>query len=75
MPWLADMDYRVVRTRRHKYIHWVKHPELDELYDLQADPYELRNLAEDPASADLRAGLRRELGRLVLQSVELAERR
>ena len=75
MPWLADMDYRAIRTPRHKYIHWVKHPDLDELYDLESDPYELRNLAERPASAELKARLRRELGRLVLESVNLADRR
>ena len=75
MPWLVDMDYRAVRTARHKYIHWVKQPDLDELYDLQADPYELRNLADDPAHADSRAELKRELGRLVLESMELTTQR
>jgi arylsulfatase A-like enzyme len=75
MPWLADMDYRAIRTRRHKYIRWIKHPDLDELYDLEADPYELRNLVDDPASAQIKARLKRDLGRLVLESMELAERR
>lgn len=33
------------------------HHELVELYDLQADPWETRNLADEPASAAIRAGL------------------
>jgi arylsulfatase A-like enzyme len=53
----------------------MKHPDLDELYDLEADPYELRNLVDDPASAEIKAGLKRDLARLVLESMELAERR
>jgi N-acetylglucosamine-6-sulfatase len=71
MPWLVDMDYRAVRTDRHKYIHWMHHPDLDELYDLEADPYEMRNLVDDPASAGVRGELRAELGRLVLEAMGL----
>src|SRR3712207_7085368 len=45
--------YKAVRTERHKYIHWVQKSttgaECDELYDLQSDPYELRNLARSRA--------------------------
>ena len=47
MPWLVGMTYKAVRTDRHKYIHWVnksRDHELDELYDLDSDPFELRNL-------------------------------
>ncbi|HSC26259.1 MAG TPA: sulfatase [Vicinamibacterales bacterium] len=73
MPWLVDMDYRAVRTARHKYIHWMKHPELDELYDLAADPYEQRNLIDDPSAAERKAELRRELSRLVLEAMGLGE--
>ena len=47
IPWLVGMTYKAVRTDRHKYIHWVnrgRDGELDELYDLDRDPYELKNL-------------------------------
>ena len=46
MPWLVGMTYKAVRTDRYKYIHWVNRGragELDELYDLERDPYELKN--------------------------------
>lgn len=33
----------------------------EELYDLRSDPFELKNLADDPAYGDLKAGLRNQL--------------
>jgi len=39
--------------------------ELDELYDLERDPYELKNLARSASHAAIRASLRREMRRLV----------
>jgi arylsulfatase A-like enzyme len=74
MPWLVGMTYKAVRTDRYKYIHWVNRGndgELDELYDLSNDPFELDNLNADPAMSSVRASLRRELGRLVQQAVGL----
>jgi len=73
MPWLVDMDYRVVRTAKYKYIHWVHHPELDELYDLEADPFEIDNRVDDRAFAGVRRELRAQLGGLVLESLGLAD--
>jgi arylsulfatase A-like enzyme len=73
-PHLLDMDYRAVRTARYKYIHWIKFPEQDELYDLRADSLERRNLADEPGYAATRASLKKELGRLVLESLGLAGR-
>ena len=69
-----DMDYRAIRTGRYKYIHWIKHPDQDELYDLQSDSLERRNLASDPALAPVKASLRADLGKLVLEAMGLPAR-
>jgi len=50
---------RMVRDRRWKYV-WNATAE-DELYDLQEDPWEMRNLARDAAHAGDLARLRRRL--------------
>jgi N-acetylglucosamine-6-sulfatase len=71
MPWLLDMDYRAVRTDRYKYIHWMHHPDESELYDLETDPYETKNVIDDPAMAGVVQEMRRELSRLVLEAMEL----
>ena len=42
---------RSVTTRRHKYV--FNGFDFDELYDLQADPHEMSNLAADPASDEI----------------------
>jgi N-sulfoglucosamine sulfohydrolase len=39
----------------------------EELYDLQSDPYEMKNLAADPAMAPIKAGLQRQLDAWMLQ--------
>jgi N-acetylglucosamine-6-sulfatase len=74
LPWLVGMSYRAVRTDRHKLIHWVNRGragELDELYDLARDPWELRNLIASRAHAPVRERLRRELRRLAAQALGL----
>jgi arylsulfatase A-like enzyme len=74
MPWLVGMTYKAVRTDRHKYIHWVNRGragELDELYDLEKDPYELKNLNASRAHGRVREGLRRELRRLVAEAAAI----
>jgi N-acetylglucosamine-6-sulfatase len=71
MPWLVGMTYKAVRTERSKLIHWVNRDGVDELYDLAADPFELRNLHEEPARAPERDALRRELARLVAEALGL----
>ena len=75
MPWLVGMTYKAVRTDRHKYIHWVnrgKSRELDELYDLERDPWEIKNVMKSPAHARVRSSLQAELRRLVYEAVSLS---
>ena len=74
MPWLVGMTYKAVRTDRHKYIRWInrgRSDELDELYDLERDPYELNNLAKSRAAAPVKARLHGELKRLTAAALGL----
>ena len=50
---------RMVRTVRWKYVRYAGYG--DELYDLERDPGELRNLAREPSAASERTRLAREL--------------
>jgi len=56
--------HRGVRTERWKYIHFYEPPEEFELYDLQADPHERRNLYGQTRYAEVVEQLRAELVRL-----------
>ena len=42
--------WQAVRTDRWKYIHYPDLEGMDEVYDLKADPYEMRNLIKEPAA-------------------------
>jgi arylsulfatase A-like enzyme len=68
------MDYRALRTSRYKYIHWIQHPDQDELYDLESDTLELRNLVADPGFRTVKTELKAELGRRVLHAIGLEGR-
>jgi arylsulfatase A-like enzyme len=74
-PWIANIDYRAVRFGRYKYIRWIREDESQELYDLDADPFEVRNLAADPAHAATVARARELLGALVLGALGLPSTR
>jgi len=76
--------HRGVRTERHKLVHYyadaleqpgaldAPRPEEWELFDLAADPFELRSLHEDPAQATVLAELRAELDRLSAEVGDVA---
>jgi N-acetylglucosamine-6-sulfatase len=73
-PWLVGMTYKAIRTDRYKYIRWVnrsRNGELDELYDLERDPYEIANVVKRPAYRAVRGRLRRQLQRLVVEAAGL----
>lgn len=67
VPWVTGVpNIQAVRTGRYKLVHY---PDLigdiDELYDLQEDPYEVVNLIEDPIQRPRAIELRNELYRLL----------
>jgi N-acetylglucosamine-6-sulfatase len=57
-----------VRTADHKLVRYPEIQDLDELYDLEADPHELRNLAADPAFRAHHQRLQAELERLMRET-------
>ena len=59
------MGYSAVRTARHKYIQFRELKGMDELYDLDADPYEMTNLIAQPEARDLLPQMQTELQRLL----------
>jgi N-acetylglucosamine-6-sulfatase len=70
-PWIVGMSYKAVRTERAKLIHWVHKDGMDELYDLERDPYEIRNIIRKPTYVKVRTRLYRELRSLVAEAVGL----
>jgi arylsulfatase A-like enzyme len=65
-PWQGKAA--MCRTRTHKYVRRLYEP--DELYDLEQDPQEVRNVIDDPAQAETLARLR---GRLLTWYVETCD--
>jgi N-acetylglucosamine-6-sulfatase len=63
-PRTLTMGYQAVRTERHKYIHYVELTGMDELYDLEADPFELNNLMGTAEGRRLLPALEAELARI-----------
>ena len=70
-PWIVGMSYKAVRTEKAKLIHWLHKEGVDELYDLERDPYEITNVIGDPAYGAARKDLVRKLKGLVAESVGL----
>ena len=64
---------RTLRTRRHR-LTLVIGEEDGELYDLEADPKEMKNLFNDPAAAELKASLLAELVHLMGDATDRSPR-
>ncbi|MGH2981174.1 MAG: sulfatase family protein [Solirubrobacterales bacterium] len=63
---IETKDYSGVRTERYTYVEYTSGANAGfvELYDLDADPFQLQNVAAAPAYASVRAALDRRLGGL-----------
>jgi arylsulfatase A-like enzyme len=64
-PRIRNMGYVAVRTERHKYVRYTELSGMDELYDLDADPFEKTNVIEQPAVRPMLQQLQSELQRLL----------
>jgi N-acetylglucosamine-6-sulfatase len=64
-PRVRNMAYQAVRTERWKWIHYTELEDMDELYDLTSDPFEMRNVITEASSRAKLEELRVELGRLL----------
>lgn len=62
----STMGYSI-RTERYRYSNWNEGKEGEELYDYQADPRELRNLAKEPDSEPLKRRLKEQLAAISIQ--------
>jgi arylsulfatase A-like enzyme len=66
---------KCVRTNRYKYIRYHEtRPLIEELWDIQADPLELNNLASDPAYAETLAMMRQRCDEYVQMALAAAQR-
>jgi arylsulfatase A-like enzyme len=60
--------WQSVRTERWKYIHYPENPAWDELYDLRADPHELKSRVKDESATGELKELRAELDKLLRET-------
>jgi len=54
----AEGRRKMVRTQRWKYVYDPMGDDLDELYNLEKDPWELENVAGDPTNQEIVAEMR-----------------
>ena len=67
-PRIRNMGYQAVRTGRYKFIDYLELAGMDELYDLETDPYEMDNLMGSEREGELLPMLQVELQRLLRES-------
>src|SRR5688500_20130990 len=58
LPRIHQMGYKAVRNERWKYIHYSELGGMDELCDLNADPYEIRNIICQRSPTKIVAGMK-----------------
>ncbi len=56
-----DRRGRMIRTQKYKYVLYERGNHREQLFDLDADPGEMKNLAADPAAAEVLRDHRRRL--------------
>lgn len=71
MPWLINTDYKVIREGDYKYIHWVRYPDKNELYNLKDDPFEMHNLIADQGVQSRLKKMKAELVQLVGEAISI----
>jgi N-acetylglucosamine-6-sulfatase len=67
-PRVRNMGYTAVRGQRYKYTRYNELLGMDELYDLQTDPYEMRNLVAERAGQAVLPQMQAELEKLKQQA-------
>jgi N-acetylglucosamine-6-sulfatase len=64
-PRIRNMGYVAARTARHKYIQYRELRGMDELYDLETDPFEETNLIDRPDAGEVLQRMQAELKSLL----------
>ena len=68
-PFFREFEYGLaVRTSRHKYINYRELQGMDELYDLETDPYEEMNIIDRSDAREALQKMQAELQRLIDQT-------
>jgi len=67
-PRIRNMGYVAVRTARHKYIHYRELEGMDELYDLEKDPFEETNIIDRSDARETRRQMEASLQSLLEQT-------
>lgn len=67
-PRINKMGYHAIRSQNWKLIHYNDLQGMDELYNLEADPFEMNNVIKEPSSQMALDQLRSKLARLLSES-------
>ncbi|MGH9767680.1 MAG: sulfatase family protein [Blastocatellia bacterium] len=67
-PRIARMGYKAVRNGRWKYIRYLELEGMDELYDLKTDPYEMKNMINQPGAKAALDEMKQEMERLLKET-------